>query len=412
MARIPKYTDMGWPEQDALWTYNSLTEPLLSSELSRLSLAQSYGNTDCVSLQPCPDPEAKNQDRYSILDWKLKDGIWRFRAVFDGHAGHDTVDYILNSLPPIIEVALTDLVEKVGDNTLDPHSVSTLLVEAIALLDNTMTQDLLRLFPTPAVISALSDVEIDSIINDGKSGGVNSAIITRCMRGSTVLVSLLDPGEENLWVASLGDCQSVLARKRCNGDWEGLRLSSYHNGTEKTEKERIMKEHPGEMECVLDDRVLGAIAVTRAIGDHLFKLPAIYTNRIFMRKTPGFSISRKIDEFLGRNLTPPYISNRADIQHVALKSSEATDSFLVMFSDGLIDLYEEKDLDLDALAGYCAQVVGNAVGQGTRPCNLASSLLRDALGGTDEEKISRMLTVEMSCRWMDDTTIIVHKISD
>jgi hypothetical protein len=84
MARTPKYTDMNWPEQDALWAYDSLSEPLLSSELARLSFATSFGDTDCVSFQPCPDPEERNQDRHSILDWKLSNGTWKFRAVFDG----------------------------------------------------------------------------------------------------------------------------------------------------------------------------------------------------------------------------------------------------------------------------------------------------------------------------------------
>lgn len=81
---------MDWPEQDALWAYESLSEPLLSSELSRLSFAQSCGDTDCVSFQPCPDPEAKNQDRYSVLDWELSNGTWKFRAVFDGLFGLKT----------------------------------------------------------------------------------------------------------------------------------------------------------------------------------------------------------------------------------------------------------------------------------------------------------------------------------
>lgn len=48
-----------------------------------------------------------------------------------------------------------------------------------------------------------------------------------------------------------------------------MRLSSYHNGTDQSERERLMEEHPGEAECVVDDRVLGAIAVTRGKPDTL-----------------------------------------------------------------------------------------------------------------------------------------------
>lgn len=62
----------------------------------------------------------------------------------------------------------------------------------------------------------------------------------------------------------------VLATKQINGHWEALRLSSYHNGTDQSEKERIMEEHPGETECIVDDRVLGAIAVTRGKPASIF----------------------------------------------------------------------------------------------------------------------------------------------
>lgn len=75
---------MGWPEEDCLWTYTLLTEPLLSSELARLSGSQTLGDTDFVSFQPCPNPEQLSQDRFVIQDWSLPSGTWAFRAVFDG----------------------------------------------------------------------------------------------------------------------------------------------------------------------------------------------------------------------------------------------------------------------------------------------------------------------------------------
>lgn len=127
-----------------------------------------------------------------------------------------------------------------------------------------------------------------------------------------------------------------------------------------------------------------------------------------MKKKPGFSISRNIDDFLGRNITPPYVSNRADIRHVAIRALKATDLRLIMFSDGLLELYGERELH--DLSRYCSQIIGEAVSQQRQPSNLALLLLRDALGGADEEKVSRLMTVEMTFRWMDDTTIIVQTI--
>lgn len=49
-----------------------------------------------------------------------------------------------------------------------------------------------------------------------------------------------------------------------------------HNGRDEAEVKRIRSEHPGEEECVVRDRVLGSIAVTRgqyftsfSLVDHL-----------------------------------------------------------------------------------------------------------------------------------------------
>jgi hypothetical protein len=84
MSRTKKYTDMGWPEYGALWEYEVLSEPLLSSELSRLAFATQENDTHAITFQPSPDPDDKNQDRYAIHDWPLVDGIWQLRAVFDG----------------------------------------------------------------------------------------------------------------------------------------------------------------------------------------------------------------------------------------------------------------------------------------------------------------------------------------
>ncbi|KAG5652237.1 hypothetical protein H0H81_005731 [Sphagnurus paluster] len=329
--RIAKYTDMGWPEQDALWKYDLLPESLLFSELARLSAATTYRDTDCVTFQPSPHPEDNNQDRYAVFDWPLNNGTWHFRAVFDGHAGHETVDHVVETLPGAIQRALADLVCKDGEPSVE--TVSDILKDTISTLDDDLTKSLLNLFPDPDVLETLSDEEIRTTINDQESGGVNSDIVTRCMRGTTVLVSLLDPKRCNIWVASLGDCQAALGARQSDGYWKTSLLSSHHNGTNLKEKEVILKEHPGESECIMDDRVLGAIAVTR-----------------------------------------------------------------------------DKDMELLDIADSWIQLLANK-NKSWDHSNLALYLLRDAIGGDDIDMASRMITVEMGCRWMDDTTILVQKLS-
>jgi len=407
-------TDMGWGADAGPWSYRKLSGEALSSELARLAAAQTIHTTDCVTLQPSPNPENCSQDRFLVLQLDLPGGQWEFTGVFDGHAGEETVDYLIASLPTIVHELLASAMVNAHGSPLPPATVSDLLIKAIYEVDEAITRDIMDLFPGgPEAVAKLSDEEINAIVNDFESGGRNNARVLLGMRGSTALVSLIDPKQENLWVASLGDCQAVLGTKGPSGPWKASLLSTNHNGTDQGEVERLRFEHPGEDEVVLNDRVLGAIAVTRAIGDLEFKLPAVYTQRVLANTKPGFRLSTKLSEFLPRNITPPYVSNIADVQHVKLDSSQQDERFLVMCSDGLTDLYmydsnDQEDLaTLEQIADYIVVMAGSRADPHS---NAALCLLRDALGGDDEEKVSRSLTVEMAEKWMDDVTILVQHL--
>ncbi|KAF8629153.1 hypothetical protein AX17_005738 [Amanita inopinata Kibby_2008] len=402
-----KLTNMGWPGTDALWRYTSLSEPQLSEELARLSFSRSVNNTDCVSFQPCPDPTVANQDRYVVEDWTLSSGTWKFRAVFDGHAGHETVNHARDQLPALVRRNLEiHLIDGVQAGTDFQSIIANVLKRSITSFDNCIGTDLLQLFPTPETLNQLSDQQIRSTINDK---GRNSASVSKCMSGATVLLSLLDPTKNNLWVASLGDSQAALGYRTVDGGWKTKLLSSYHNGEDEAEANRVKAEHPGEEECMIDRRVLGAIAVTRAIGDFIFKLPRQYADRVFRNAEPGFNHSARPEEFLKRNLTPPYISNVADVVHVDLASLNACDAHLIMCSDGLMDLYEEQGLYLDEMIPIWSDIIANGRLENSEQ-NLALLLLRESIGGQDLEKVSRVMTVEMCFRWMDDTTILVQRL--
>ncbi|PPQ89566.1 hypothetical protein CVT25_012238 [Psilocybe cyanescens] len=404
MTSVKKTTDMGWPQADALWIYTSLSEPLLSSELERLSFANTVGDTDVVTFQPCPNPEEANQDRFVIKDWQLPNGTWIFRAVFDGHAGHETADYAAATLPDIIKGELAAILAK--DAQPSPSAVSDALSHAISNFDKGIGQAIVNLFPDEKALAEMPVEDIQRIINDN---GPNSDIVLRCMRGTTALISLVDPAKSNIWVASLGDCAAVLGVKGPSGEWSAEVLSRAHNGENEVEAETVRQEHPGESECVLDDRVLGAIAVTRALGDFSFKLPAAYTERIFLNSNPGFLVPEKVRSYIGRNKTPPYMSGVPEVQHVCLEALNATESFLILCSDGMMDLYEDDRLKLDELLSK--RWVSHVGEEYKENKNLALSLLRDGLGGDSEDKVSRMITVEMAFKWMDDTTILVVRLT-
>lgn len=146
-----------------------------------------------------------------------------------------------------------------------------------------------------------------------------------------------------------------------------------------------------------------------AIGDHEFKLPEIYARRILSNTNPGFRLSTKLEEFLPRNLTPPYLSNRAEINHVDLQSSDKDGRFLIMCTDGLIDLYmydNARDLTtLERIAEHLVEVVARGDKLGG---NAALFLLREALDGNDEVEVWR--PTDMTEKWMDDTTVLVQTL--
>jgi pyruvate dehydrogenase phosphatase len=214
-----------------------------------------------------------------------------------------------------------------------------------------------------------------------------------------------------------------------DGNWCGTLLTSNHNGENEAEVKRVREEHPGENECILRDRVLGAIAVTRgvsqltpgdaltkldtnpsALGDYVFKLPPVFTSKVFLLAKPGFIFSTSIDEWIGRNMTPPYLSRHAEVHYRRLLKghneveSAGRDGFLIMCSDGLTDLFRDEE---DVVARW-AEVVGSVV-DGTERGNAALALLRDALGGEDLDKVSAFMTLESTEGWMDDTTVAVQR---
>jgi pyruvate dehydrogenase phosphatase len=140
-----------------------------------------------------------------------------------GHAGEETADYLVESLPPIIQKLLSSALAKANGSSLSHTTVSDILVEAISEVDDAITRDIVGLFPdgpeetprggfvdtsvlAPQIrrIEELTDDQINTIVNDP----VNNAGVLRGLRGSTALVSLVDPSGKNLWVASLGDCQA------------------------------------------------------------------------------------------------------------------------------------------------------------------------------------------------------------
>jgi protein phosphatase PTC1 len=82
--------------------------------------------------------------------------------------------------------------------------------------------------------------------------------------GSTACVAVVrrEINHNVLYVANVGDTRAVLSK---NG--QAQRLSVDHKATDPTEIERV-KSLGGS---IIDNRVAGGLAITRALGDHAFK---------------------------------------------------------------------------------------------------------------------------------------------
>ena len=121
------------------------------------------------------------------------------------------MNHIAANLPAQIQSELSGLLA-ISECKVDPASVSDLLSRAITSYDDSLTKDLYDIFPGGREeLSKLSDDEVKAVIHDSATGGPNHAKVARCMQGSTVLISLIDPDRDNIWVASLGDCQAGMS---------------------------------------------------------------------------------------------------------------------------------------------------------------------------------------------------------
>jgi pyruvate dehydrogenase phosphatase len=117
-----------------------------------------------------------------------------------GHAGSETADFAAYVLPSLIQQRIASILDR--DSEPSPPLISGALSQAIADFDKSIGDALLRIFPDKLALMDMHDDDVKSIINDD---GSTSAVVLRCMRGSTALISITDPSGSNLWVASLGD---------------------------------------------------------------------------------------------------------------------------------------------------------------------------------------------------------------
>jgi serine/threonine protein phosphatase PrpC len=194
-----------------------------------------------------------------------------FFAVYDGHGGRQVVDFVTRELH---ESILREVRKTV--------SVPDAMVQAFANTDNEMVYRR----------------------NITSSGCTACCCLLQEERHARVI-----------YTAHLGDSRAVLAR---GGTATRLTSATDHKATDPLEGKRVI-EAGGQ---IINDRVNGMLAMTRALGDHILKMP---------------------------QLPNDVVSHIPDITSTDLN---AQDSFVIVACDGLFDVVSDQeavDLVIDSL---------------------------------------------------------------
>lgn len=159
-------------------------------------------------------------------------------------------------------------------------------------------------------------------------------LLQPALSGSCALLSFYDSRSKLLRVACTGDSRAVLGRRSDSGKWTATALSVDQTGSNPDEAARMRKLHPGEDRVVHNGRVLGGLEPTRAFGDATYK----WSRDISMRLRQAF-FGRTPSPLLK---TPPYVT--AEPVVTTTKVNPENGDFLVLATDGLWEMLTNEEV--------------------------------------------------------------------
>lgn len=169
-----------------------------------------------------------------------------------------------------------------------------------------------------------------------KLGSKSSAaeLLAPALSGSCALLSFYDSKSKLLRVACTGDSRAVLGRRSSGGKWSAVALSVDQTGATPEEEARLRREHPGEENVVRGGRVLGGLQPTRAFGDAQYKWPREISERLkrsFFARSPSPMLK-----------TPPYVTAEPVITTTKIEPENG--DFLVLATDGLWEMLTNEEV--------------------------------------------------------------------
>ncbi|KAJ3073969.1 hypothetical protein HDU98_000193 [Podochytrium sp. JEL0797] len=365
-----------------------------------------------ASNDPKEDFRAEHATRHGLL-----------LAVMDGHGGTECADIVQKHLGAYVEnaldVALGDPSNKQRGWFSAPKHPSKLLLPEMADVDDGPSPKKKEAI-TNALISAFTRLD-DDIVNGSFDAEMlpddltTANMIRRHLRislaGSCTLLAYIDGND--LYVACTGDSRAVIGRRKIDGVWESLDLSVDQTVRNIQEYNRLLEEHPGELETVVvKGRVLGGLMPTRAFGDSRYKWPK-HLSEVLLPNVTNRNPPKNY-------FTPPYVTAKPVVTHYRITPSR--DMFMVLATDGLYDELSSQEV-VTVVSGFMqhqkiaaaptvewgSDPLANKALALTQDTNAATCLIRNALGGSNEEKVSKLLSIPApySRRFRDDMTVNV-----
>ena len=245
---------------------------------------------------------------------------WMFWGVFDGHSGWTTsaklrlalISYVTREL----DIAYRTAVSK-SDSVLPSYeAVNAAIKRGFLNLDHEIVHRSVE--KTFSKSTKLASTEL----------------LAPALSGSCALLSFYDSRTKLFRVANTGDSRAVLGRRGATGKWTALALSEDQTGATPSEMERLRAEHPGEEYVVHKGRVLGSLEPSRAFGDASYKWSREIQDKIkkfFFGRTPNALLK-----------TPPYVTAEPLITAAKIKPEDG--DFVVLATDGLWEMLTNEEV--------------------------------------------------------------------
>ncbi|PNW87560.1 hypothetical protein CHLRE_02g141250v5 [Chlamydomonas reinhardtii] len=266
-----------------------------------------------------------------------------FFAVYDGHGGPDVAKHCAKSLHENLRSVVTASVTAEGQPASAPLPTPSSAPAGLA----SSSAEAAGAAPAPDAPAA---AETWPLRVDGIEAALKAAFLhtdsqlaqTRSAHevGTTAVVSLVTT--RHLWVGNCGDSRALLCREQ-----EAIALSLDHKATRSDEVSRV--EQAGGY--VWWDRVMGELAVSRAIGDHCLR---------------------------------PFVIAEPEITSV-LRRPE--DTLLVMASDGLWDVFTNEEARTLALEKFNGELTRTSSSK-MAVKKAASSLAKAALAKGSRDNVT------------------------